>query len=130
MRIPGRRVARRSGSPSHRYTWARRGRSTGSGRASRRANASKHTGSKACIIPSHSTRLYECDTDQAVPKGTALTSRRRESRSQVFGNHRRQLCDALGKGGEVEAEQSSDIEEIEGISHRSHHSAFGTTTPN
>ena len=42
----------------------------------------------------------------------------------MFGNQRRQRCDALGKGGEVEAERSSDIEEIEGISHRSHHSAF------
>lgn len=51
MRIPGRRVARRSGSPSHRGICVRLGKSFGSGRASSRANASRHTGSKTCIIP-------------------------------------------------------------------------------
>lgn len=64
--ISGRRVARRFGSPSQRKTWALRGRSRGSGRASSRSNASKHTGSKTCIIPSTLARLYGHDGSRTV----------------------------------------------------------------
>ncbi len=41
--VPGRRVVRRLGSPSQRQILPRRGKSGGSGRASNRVNASKHT---------------------------------------------------------------------------------------